>query len=453
MNLIEKIKNIPRIPSVLFLSASVLLGGCATTVQKKFEPTGNERIITTRSGYEKTQKKIFDISEPVLEGESYKIDVKESLKETNYETVNTSKEREFREIEVKKSASGMNILPPILLGFLGSYVGKSKNSAPNPEKTVDTGALIGFLVGAGLGGLIVAIHPITKKSEVKTGRTQKQTESLGTEKKILNESLIYNNRPAKNTNVLISHGSKKGYLKTSNDGYLYINWKTAEFFGVNWNSSEEILKKDMEYFNPLIKGIKPAAMKQIKPVLNEMISTKNLELLLETIGEPSSSLEEIENDSKRIVLRGYNLEDEAIYRAVKDFVNRKINPKIKTLEFSVNDITTHIPIDGSTFTIKTQVPSKSSLTEEFFSEKIKNYAENCIKDYLTGTTKVEDVDRIVRFDVYAPSEILVEVTHPDYKFVSGDIPIYDNMEKTVYMVDKGTKVRVEEESKQAGRIE
>lgn len=461
MNLIEKLKKIPKIPAILFLSASILFGGCATEpVRTEFRPIGIERTVTKSGGYEKIQKRIFNILNPYLENEIYKINIKESLKETDYRIIHVGKEKEFKEIEINEYFSPINLLAPALLGLVGTFVGSLFDSEENDseynndsEESVNEGALIGFLVGAGLGLGIIANNPITTTQEIATGRKKTEFSSVREQKEFLNDRLIYENEPARNIEVMITHNYKKGIMKTDYSGLLFINEKTAEFFGISWSPSKEVLKRNINYFNPLINQIKPNTLEKIKPELDKNISPRNLEFMLETIEKPSSALGEIENDSKKVLLKGYYLSDEAVYKVVREFVDSKINSRIKILELSVQDIITHVPIDGSNFKIETEAPSKSYLAGEFFTGKIKNYVESYIKNYITRDTLIENCDRIVRFNVYAPSRIFLEVTHPDYKFVSGEIFVNDNMKKIVYMLDKGTKIRVEEESKQGGRIE
>jgi hypothetical protein len=58
------------------------------------------------------------------------------------------------------------------------------------------------------------------------------------------------------------------------------------------------------------------------------------------------------------------------------------------------------------------------------------------------------------FEVYNPSRMHVEFTNPDYRFVEGDIFVNKvGMKKTVYMADKGSKVRIEESKDGNGKIE
>ncbi len=467
MKLIEKLKNIPKIPSILLLSASVLYGGCTTswqTVRKDLEPTGIEKTTVSRTDYKEIQKRIFIINNPYFDID-YKVKIEESLKEESYEIdyLVTKKELEEVLVEKREVTPGWVIIGFPLGGlFLGAFLanlwlagdlsGGEPSESEEGEKTANLPAIIGGIIGLGIGIQLASVSSNTEKKETKTGRIEYELSEENPQRKLLNDSLIYNNRPAKNINVSISFGSKKGYMKTDDSGLIPIGRKTAEFFGISWTPSKTYLKENMEYFNPLVQQIKPDTMKRIKPALNSLISARNLEFMLETIEKPSNSSEEIENDSKTVILQGYQLTDDAIYGVVKAFIDQEINSHIKTLTFTLKDAISHIPINHANLELKLEAPSKSYLAGKYFTGELKNNAEGFIHDYLDKPTKIEQASSTLTFSVYTPSKILVEAIHPDYYFISGEIIIEKDTKKTAYMVDKGTKVRVETE-KGVGRIE
>ena len=120
----------------------------------------------------------------------------------------------------------------------------------------------------------------------------------------------------------------------------------------------------------------------------------------------------------------------------------------------VKDNVSHVPIDGSNFEFELTAPRKDDLAGRYFTRELKEYAQRYIRNYLEGNTMIGDCPSRVFFDIYAPSMIHVEVTNPDYNFVSGVIVMYDeDLEKKVYMVDKGSKIRVQDADDERGRIE
>jgi hypothetical protein len=139
---------------------------------------------------------------------------------------------------------------------------------------------------------------------------------------------------------------------------------------------------------------------------------------------------------------------------VEQFVDEEINSHVKSLTFVVKDDISHIPIKHSNFDFKLNAPRKEDLVGEYFTQNLKDYAEECVVDYLEGDTIIENCPERVLFKIYAPSRVQIEVTNPNYNFVSGMIDVKDqNLEKKVYMIDKGSKIRVQDAGDERGRIE
>ena len=187
--------------------------------------------------------------------------------------------------------------------------------------------------------------------------------------------------------------------------------------------------------------------------LDEIISKKDLRLRVET-NETSTSSKIVKNSSRTFNLEGSQVTDGAIYGMVRQFVNEEINSHIKSLTFIVKDNVTHVPINGSNFEFRLNAPQKDDLAGKYFTQELKKYAKKYIRDYLEGNTMIGGVPNIASYNIYSPSRIQVEVTNPDYNFVFGVIDIKDkDVEKKVYMKDKGRKIRVQDADNERGRIE
>ncbi len=459
MGLIERLKDIPK---VLLLTTALSLPfiGCGTTTRtigtEFTSPTKREKVEWTRQEKEKTKE--FDIK--VYTKNANKRDwhhlakVTESLKEDFYKKEKIITENIYKEIAVKREeAKAFSFIGPALFGgLMGAGIG---GLISEDEESI--APILGGVLGMGGGAVIAgAIYSSSSGiSRTQTGRVKTKILDSEIKREHLNRKLIYNNKLAEHINVKLSGEGISRIYKTNSDGELnisnIIDSSNPNYFFKYYEGRE--LKERLEKI-PLVQQMKPKTRNLLEDELLENLSATKIKINMETREKPSGNIDIIKNDSGRFRFGGYQLTNNAIYDIVRNFVDEEINSSIKSLTFEIKDTITHFPINGSNFNFQTNTPSKSELAGEYFTRGLKNYAERHILDYLRGNTRVEDSPDIVTFNVYSPSKISLEVTHPDYNYVSGDLSIRGrDLEKTVYMVDKGEKIRVEPEGDRRGRIE
>lgn len=475
MGLKEKLKNFPKL---LFLSAALSLPfyGCTSVgewydVSKSYQPTGISSSTNRFNRNETTKEKTFHIAKPSLYDNIMHISVKESLKQVNSQLYDIGTESRYKEIvtqQRKTEDSTPNIffgtgigIPLMGLSAIGIAISKNR---PEEEMSNDErmgNGLIGIgSVLTGLFGLWILYQgffskPVTtiESREINNGRDITKITNRETKRITLGETQIYNDQPAKNIKLIISHNSKTGYIKTNNQGFTNLNLKgTLNYFGISdLNLSETSLENSLER-NTLFNQIRPKAREAIKQNLEFMISETDLNFRIET-NEQSTSAEKINNDSRTFVIPTYSIPNDTIYRAVKQFVKEKINTRIKDVTFYVKDELTHIPLNDSTFTLNSDAPSKFSLADRYFTQSLKIYAEQNILNYVRGYKKRHTSQNSISFKIYTPSRLSVEVTHPNYDFVSDKLFITNDTPKTVYMVEQGSKIRVQSANREQGRIQ
>jgi hypothetical protein len=344
----------------------------------------------------------------------------------------------------------------LLFGGIGALTGIS---AGDYDK-IPTYTLVGGLAGAGLtAGIVISLgDDMTITEETRKIRTNKIIKKLSderTEEEVLNERLVYNNNPAKNINVkfsgkgLVSKIYKTDYSGELNFLHIAESFNPRYFFGTN--SKDWILKR-IEKIH-LVQQIRPNIRDLFKEELYDEISPKKITFTLKT-DELSTLKRKVKNGSRTFEWEGHQLTNDAIYQVIREFVDEEINSRIKSLEFTVKDTVSHIPINGSNFELETEAPSKADLAGRYFTQELKDYAKKYIADYLIGNTTIWDSPETISFEVYSPARIFLEVTHPDYNFVSGQVLVKNkDAKKTVYMVDKGSKIRIQDANNERGRIE
>ena len=182
------------------------------------------------------------------------------------------------------------------------------------------------------------------------------------------------------------------------------------------------------------------------------VERKQIPLTITTDEKPQEG-EQVNNVSRTFVVNAHLLGDDSIYRIVDRFIEKHINQYIGTLAFDIKDITTRVPINGANFRTISASPSKADLASKYFTDNLMEYAQKRIRDYLHGEELQQNCPTTVAFPVYLPSKISLEVTHPDYLFVTGDVTVSQAAKRVIYMLDKGSKVRVENEKDSGGRIE
>lgn len=447
MSLIKKLRA-PALALMLSAASIGAFNGCATVnpwqevrVDRRFRDEGITQRISTKT----TKEKSFDISDAYAENDSYKVMIKESLKEFNYRLEGRRKVRNFDEIVVEQRKEETNIGPACLigLGVLGAIFGAKLTS----ENTFE-GLGGGLLVGMGLGGLIgIAIDPVSTRTETRQGRIIPKQEFSNEEvtSTLVGESFVYRNQPAGNVKFGFK-GNNKIYNAGSN-GVIDFSVSLE-----NWALTRRGLERKL-YDIPLIREIKPRTRDRLRGRLLRAISDKAFEYIIETREESSNPDFIIKNDTQRVKLGGYELPDSAIYKIVQQFVNEEINPSVKTLKLTVKDDLTHVPVRDFNLEFTTDSPSKSELAGRYFTGSLRNYAQKYILDYLNGSGTIRGLPENIELKVYAPSNLFLEITHPEYNFVDGEIPIEGNTKRIAYMVDKGNKIRLQNSGETTGRIE
>lgn len=434
----------------LFFGAVTLssfgIGGCSLTgwtVDKKGFVPLNSRTITRDIGLKKVENMKFDFSDPFLEGKDYKVRVEKSLNETRYHLTGKREEATLEEClwETKKDADvSMIVLSSLAMGAIGASI------AEDPAG--------GFLVGAvlGIGGGSMYTPEKCENRETRTGIRKVELSEERIERKLLGEKQIYRKMPARNTTVWVTRQGPYGFRSypTNESGVLNISSFSQSFslFG-----SERELKERLNEI-PLLQQVNPIAFGHIKSLILGEAYKASAEFYLET-RENSSETEKVENASKKVQIPGFGIPEDAIYRAVSDFVNKKINSSIASVRIKIRDSGTLIGIRNANIRLApVGAPSRSELAGEYFTGNLREYAEGNITDYLTASREMQNCNPEESFVLYLPAEVELEVTHPGYNFVRGKIKINKkDTERTVYMVDRGSKVRIDMTPEGQGRIE
>jgi len=457
MSLMKKLRT-PVLALMLSAASMGIFNGCATMgpwqeVRREERPTGVERTVTRNIGTKDIDTKTFEISDVYIEDDVYKTKITESLKRETYSLEEKVKVRKVNEIAIEqRKDEGAGVALGILFGVGGAIgggvLGKKIGEGISEEGDSFLPVLLGGTLG-GLGGLAVGIKlgesaNQTERRERNMGIKEESSKEDVTET-FLGQNLVYENIPA---------SVKFGIVGKSPTYQIWngiISWTNEN---PNLFTSREGLESKLDEL-PLVQEIKPETRELLRERLLEAISEYTEELSIETREESSSPLEKVENCTKKLIFDYYQIKDNDILDVVNRFVDEEINSSIKTLNFVVRDDLTHVLIRGSNFEFETDAPSKSELAEKYFTGRLKNYAENCILDYLNGSGIIKNLPEKVEFKVYSPSNIFLEVTHPEYNFVSGEIAIEKDRDtkRTIYMVDKGSKIRLQNSEESIGRIE
>lgn len=399
MNLTKKLK--PLAAGLMLSAASLgVFGGCATTtpwerVRTDSRETGIEQTVTRDVGNQTIKRRGFEISDNYIEDEVYKTQITESLKNIVCSIEGKRTVKTYDEIVIEERKNGLF-----------------------PAKK--------------------------ERRENKIGTREKYSEEKFFAD-LVREEQIYSNQPGKE--VKFGVAGKDALHQTDAGGV--ISWGISKPYVF---VSREGLEKRLEEL-PLVKEIKPETRERLRERLLEAISSYSEQVTIETRESPAGDLEVIKNATKTLNFDYYTLREEDVYNVVRQFVDEEINPSIKTLKFNVREDLTHVPISGSNFEFTADSPSKADLLDKYFEGTLKIRAENFILDYLHGSPLLKNCSEKFELPVYSPSNIFLEVTHPEYNFVDGEIGIDGDMEKTVYMIDKGSKVRLQNAEESIGRIE
>ena len=460
MSLMAKLRA-PILGVMLGAAALGVSNGCTTitpwrTVDTEQRQIEAEKTITEKASTKEMGTREFQISDPYIEGRDYVTKITESLEKSVYSLEKETTTMKVQDITTLQREQKTEVLGPILFGTLtiggaagGAVVGE------NLDKDGFFGKIGGGIVGALVGGLVGVW--LGEKAPAFTRKETKKEEGFvrdivldeKTKETFLRTDSIYKDKLGANV-IFGFQGYSQSYKSPT--GIVRIQDRVIGLPIPNyWFPTKKILEEKL-LFLPLIQEIKPTTRETLKDRFLDASLEKIYEFVMET-REQSNSSTKVKNASKNLKMMGYELSDRAIYGVIEQFIDEKINSSIKTLSFNVRDDLTHVPIGGTRFEFQTDAPKKSELAERYFTGNLKGFAEEKIRDYITGTFTAESCPDMIDFMVYSPSNIFLEVTHPDYNFVSGEINIKGDTKKTIYMVDKGSKVRVQKTGESQGRIE
>lgn len=462
-------KGLKRFSQAAVMSAAILsaLSGCATpwrVVQSNWYSTGGRERIYDKSDYDEELTRKFDISIPYL-NKIYKTRIDELSTQKKYETKHFKDREPVREVAIEQREVDYLTIP---LALGGTILGTAITSAiPTGNdyvvKTKDKAGVI--LAGAGLGffgGLLLGIS-LPKIPEVRTNNTGRTDYDIfpGSSARSYTGEVVKYQRKAVNINAEMSAEGKTAKVRTDSNGELNLSdfieslnsgyFFRSAYFSSNDSSRSELEKRIKNI--PIIKDIKPQTLEVLMDDIVDGLSGKNITVDITTKEGSSQSYETIINVSKSFIISGGELSNNTVYGIIKKFVDREINSRINSLTFNVKDITTHIPIKNSNFNTDVEAPSKEELLSQYFTGALIEDCKRFVLDYLRGAELSEGLGDKVVFYVYTPAKVSLEITNPNYKYVGGEVLVDKDIKKTVEMVDKGDKLRVEGETNAAGKIE
>ncbi len=457
---------------MLSVAISSAATGCVTytpweTVESEYRPTGIEREVVLETTPEKEEEITFDISDPYMGDGEHQIQITESLEEFNSEVRVIGAENQFekflvqeRETTDRDQMSEITYSSIVAFGALGA-AGGALVLGGDPELGFFGGAMIGGSVGVTFGLItggtyaLVTNPKITETRSTRTYETEQRLSSSRTIETVPGENvMIYQDEPASNIIVRLSGEGRHAMHTTGNRGKVYLGGfvesLNPQYFFRNYTDNE--LQERIGGIS-LVQQIKPRTLETLMDDLVQAISPKDVRLTVST-QEESSEGREVRNDSRTFNIEGGQITDESIYGIVRQFVDEEINSHIKSLTFVVKDNISHVPIDDSNFEFRLNAPRREDLAGEYFTQNLKDYAERRINNYIEESAIIGGVPSKVLSYIYTPSMIQLEITHPDYHFVNGVVVMEnEDLEKTVYMVEKGSMIRVQDADNERGRIE
>lgn len=295
-----------------------------------------------------------------------------------------------------------------------------------------------------------------------TGKTKVESVSLGLSEEQIGEKIIYENEPAKNVSVTVKSPSSiilRSHYVTNDGGLLRIPLFVGQ---KNRALSRQTLENQLDEID-LVKQIRPNVRRAIMSGLIDDIMVVYYGIEFMTSESPegldfNDKVEvKIENDFQNIIVKGFELSDSVIYDAVKQFVDEEINPRIKSVNFTVKDFDSHIRVRGANYVLDVNSPTKLELANRYFIGDLRRVAARAVGDYINGSIEIERAPVTQSFSLYLPTSptvVSVEVTHKDYTFFKGRVPINrSNTNKIIYMSEKGKKIRVKVVDDDTSRVE
>jgi hypothetical protein len=441
--------------AALLLSAALAATGCSTgwqPIREDWTPiqtTPNSKISNLRKTENVRELNIPSLS--TINGNDY-ANITQKVSQETFDEIKYGNLVNYEKILREEDTTRF----PLFTGSgiiggaaFGAIYAEAEETLEDQEKLIymGLGAVGGALIGIGLDQLI----------GIKT--TKSRTRSTGETKTLIENEQIYKDMIQSS----VKEGPAKG-IKVLVDGVNYI----ADLNG-RVNLSDIVESRYPNYFCresnfsgkgmesrirsiPLVTGLKPKTLDMIIKKLAEEADPVKIIVKLKTNESPNFG-ETLINWDGTATFQGYKLSDEDIYKVIEGFIDENINSKIVSVRFDLKDLVSRTSIDSATFSYEANVPSREDLINQYFNERLKGFADSNITDYLSGSGKF-NVGSSTTLRVYSPSQMRVEFTNPDYRFVEGDVFINrDGMKKTVYMADKGSKVRIDSTNDGNGKIE
>jgi hypothetical protein len=455
--MVIKTKHKRKVRAALALSLALASTGCASgwqAVREDWTPISNRDVsIEKTENSEKIREYNLHARKDFV-GE-YIAEVDQKLIEEKYQNETLGNIIDTKKVIIEQNTTKFPIFG--ISGALGGMVLGTLIIPDNGSGSKFIGGMGGLAVG-GLGGnfmdkrLLGGGMPMSTETRTRmTNETKKETTNIRSQKSYLG-CVTTGEDLARNIAVELDG---QGY-KTDSFGQInlsdFVESKNPNYFFRDSTMSQNGMISRLKQI-PLVKEIKPKTLDRLIKELTEEADPIVLKIRADT-KEKGSYNEKVKNSNRIITLNGYELSNEDIHKIVRKFVDAEINTRIVQVKFDVKDIVSRTPISNSTFNYSVNAPTKDSLVEEYFTGSLKDYAKSQIKDYLVGEGDLENFGSSMYLPVYNPALIKLEITHPNYRFVSGNVKVnQDGTNKVVYMADKGDKVRIDQTPDGSGKIE
>lgn len=390
-------------------------------------------------------------------------------RENTYNVFELKKYGEYEEYKMVtaeakfKAAQKRTLIGLVVGGIVGLSMGVSLLTTMEEEPSEGTIFLtiFGLPIGFGVTGAALAIGGDLNKIPLRiekfrtektaTGRMDSKLIATEMKKSFGWENQIFSSKAASAIPVRIQSSffgfsSEGGYSSNNIVEYTGHNGLVSvEFSGVpnNWGfNSQDALNsvRKSDVFN----YFKQDAIPNVMTFLEDEIFDKSFPVTVSTIVAESATDIKVINDEKQIDIPGKTISPEAVYSAAGSLISKMINDNIKTVTISVKDYDSHAAVNSGTVKARIKAPEVQYLLQPYFKEPLMDWAEDQISYYNNG--EVEQTfgdDGQVFLSLYLPSHVEIEVIHPKYFFVKESMSFsLDNTRKTLYMSEKGQKMRV-----------
>lgn len=435
-----------------------LLAGCSAPWHFRYEKVGQElerRSNTGETKEEKILKFTIHSERTLFEENSFSTPITQSirinyLKKEFVENVSnfseyrykTSKEREKAANKTGALIMSIGIPPGVALCIWGVVRGDEGLPIFLPGLVLVLGTYF-------TGGGFFIWNPKEISEQM---NEQKERVISSSEDWILTNSITqFENEPAINIPVRIEanhfefhtiQGYRSKLVDTFTDDKGHVSSQIASE-PYNWAFTGHDLLRKVESWETL-QYVKSDVSSKVLSFLSEEMYLKEYPITIETIQMPSRDYSKVENDRAEIMIPGVEVHPDAVYSACRTFIDRKINSRIKQATIKLKNIDSHARISLATFEGTIVAPSKQGLLSPYFKEPLMDWASSEVLDYTVGdfSTTSGDDGSIV-FSVYVPCTMELEITHPKYYFAKQAISFTEeSLEKTIYMAELGTKMRV-----------